>query len=88
MFWIQLGQGCSQYKQDFTIVHLHFGKQKKPFKSKWNEIFVLTRVSGIDATQSGLKGLSQTLYKTIQMRYDAQVHDSTLVAKALGVSQE
>jgi hypothetical protein len=27
----------------------------------------------IDAPQSGLKGLSQTLNKTIKMRYDAQV---------------
>jgi hypothetical protein len=44
--------------------------------------------SVIDAPQSGLKGLSQTFNKTIKMRYDAQVHDSTLVAKALGVSQE
>jgi len=42
----------------------------------------------IDAPQSGLKGLSQTLNKTIKMRYNAQVRDSTLVAKALSVSQE
>jgi hypothetical protein len=41
----------------------------------------------IDAPQSGLKGLSQTLNKTIKMRYNAQVRDSTLV-KALGMSQE
>ncbi len=27
----------------------------------------------IDAPQSGLKGLSQTLNKTIKMRYDAQM---------------
>ncbi len=42
----------------------------------------------IDAPQSGLKGLSQTLNKTIKMCYNAEVCDSTLVAKALGVSQE
>jgi hypothetical protein len=42
----------------------------------------------IDAPQSDLKGLSQTLNKTIKMRYYVQVRDSTLVAKALGMSQE
>jgi hypothetical protein len=42
----------------------------------------------IDAPQSGLKGLSQTLNKTIKMRYDAQVYNYTLGAKALSVSQE
>ena len=45
-------------------------------------------IAVIDAPQSGLKGFSQTLNKTIKMRYDAQVRDSTHVAKALGVSQE
>ncbi len=42
----------------------------------------------IDAPQSGLKGLSRTLNKTIKMRYYAQVRDSTFVAKARGESQE
>ncbi len=42
----------------------------------------------IDAPQSGLKGFSQTLNITIKMRYDAQMRDSILVAKALGESQE
>jgi hypothetical protein len=42
----------------------------------------------IDVPQSGLKGLSQTLNKTIKKRYDAQVYNYILVAKALGVSQE
>jgi hypothetical protein len=42
----------------------------------------------IDAPQSGPKGLSQTLNKTIKMRFYAQVSDSAFVAKALSVSQE
>ncbi len=42
----------------------------------------------IDAPQSGLKGLTQTLNKTIKLRYNAQVRVSTLMAKALSVSQE
>ncbi len=49
---------------------------------QWNDMIV------IDTPQSGLKVLSQTLNNTIKMHYDVQVYNYTLVAKALGLSQE
>jgi hypothetical protein len=51
-------------------------------------LLILGKGCVIDAPQSGLKGLPQTLNKTIKMCYNAQVRDSTLVAKTLGMSQE
>jgi len=37
---------------------------------------------------SDLRKANSTLDKTTKMRYNAQVHDCTLTAKAIGVSQE
>jgi hypothetical protein len=38
--------------------------------------------------QSGLIKANSTLNKTIKMCYDAKVYNYTLLAKAIGVSQE
>ncbi len=37
---------------------------------------------------SDLRKANSTLDKTTKMRYDAQVRDCTLMAKAIGMSQE
>ncbi len=37
---------------------------------------------------SDLLKANSTLYKTTKMRYDNQVHECTLTAKAIGMSQE
>jgi hypothetical protein len=37
---------------------------------------------------SDLRKANSTLDKTTKMHYDTQVHDCTLMAKAIGVSQE
>ena len=42
----------------------------------------------IDAFLSGLNKANSTLNKTIKMRYDTQVYNYTLLAKAIGLSQE
>ena len=42
----------------------------------------------INMGQSGLIKANSTLNKTIKMCYDAKVYNYTLLAKAIGVSQE
>jgi hypothetical protein len=49
---------------------------------------IFYRIPVIDAIQTGPKKANSTLNKTIKMRYDAQVYNHALLAKATGMSQE
>jgi hypothetical protein len=75
----------SVFKQLFTFFKARCSINKK-FQNFWkNEVkkapqiplsklnLKAQNINVIDAPQSGLKGFSQTLNKTIKMRYDAQV---------------
>ncbi len=54
------------------------------------EIYITGHKNVNDGVDSGveLKRLTQIFDKTIKMHYDAQVYNYTLLAKAIGMSQE
>jgi hypothetical protein len=51
-------------------------------------MFVNTSVNDGGVSGVETRRLTQTCDKTIKMRYDTQVYNYTLLAKAIGVSQE